>query len=238
MTESNSVSTNVNHNDEDFSDTIIQGTKLKFSNNAEWLTRDGEPISPDREFVVVEIKRVVQKWKPGQRKPETRYLQPGEPWPDVDKLNAEAPQSEWREAFGQRKGPYEKCHAVYLLDPRTFVGFTFPTATTGGHIAVREFNQSQRNARLMRGPNVYAVVTLSHTLMKTDYGNRQRPFLKIKDWIALGGGESIPAQNVPLLPQGSAATATTKPQPADTAAAARAALRSELNDDIPFSQRG
>jgi hypothetical protein len=41
---------------------IIKGTKLKFTNGAQWIDDDDEVITKDREFLVVEIKRIWQKW--------------------------------------------------------------------------------------------------------------------------------------------------------------------------------
>src|SRR6185369_46376 len=81
------------------SNRLIVGPIIKFTNDSTWVTNGGDEELPnDLELVVVNVARVVQKWV-DQRpvKEATRILQPGEKWPDIKKLNADAPRSEWRE---------------------------------------------------------------------------------------------------------------------------------------------
>jgi hypothetical protein len=40
---------------------VIQGSLVKFSNTATWLTRDGDELPADLELVVVDIGRIVQR---------------------------------------------------------------------------------------------------------------------------------------------------------------------------------
>jgi hypothetical protein len=212
---------------------IIRGTKIKFTNNAEWITGDGELIASDREFIVMRTIKVSQKWVNGLPE-ETRLLQPGEPWPDTEKLNAEAPKSEWREAFGKKLGPWENARAVYLFCPRTYAGFTFPTSSTGGDRAVRELAECMQRAQMVQGPSFFPLVTLTDVHMPTQFGGRQRPHFVIKKFVQLGtpnAGAPLPApQAAASLPAGSPEAAT-KPQPSD---AQKPSLREELNDDLPF----
>ena len=165
---------------------IIRGEKLKFTNAGTWVDENGDPIAKDREFLVVELMKVSQKWIDG--KPvETRILSSGEYFPDIEKLNAEAPRSEWREAFGKMVGPWQNSFVLYLLDPETMQGFTFPTSTAGGFRAVFELKDDVHRARMLQGDNVYPVVTLADTHMKTQYGPRQRPAFKIVRFVPIGG---------------------------------------------------
>ena len=173
---------------------IIRGDKLKFTNAGAWVDENGDPIAKDREFLVVELMKVSQKWIDG--KPvETRILSSGEYFPDIEKLNAEAPRSEWRDAFGKMVGPWQNSFVLYLLDPETMQGFTFPTSTAGGFRAVFELKGDVHRARMLQGDNVYPVVTLADTHMKTQYGPRQRPAFKIVRFVPIGG------QARPLLGQ-------------------------------------
>jgi hypothetical protein len=80
--------------DEASSPRVVQGVLLKFTNEATWVTPDGEEFPGDLELVAVDVGRVVQKWI-NQLPAETILLDPEEKWPDVDKLNADAPRSEW-----------------------------------------------------------------------------------------------------------------------------------------------
>ena len=107
--------------DEDYGNTLIENPpKVKFGADYTW-TRGGEPIPPTREFFVVEIVRVTQRWIDGLPAEGSRVLEPGERWPDIDELNEKAPRSEWRDYFGNKVGPWQNSRVVYLMDPKTLV---------------------------------------------------------------------------------------------------------------------
>ena len=174
---------------------LIQGTLLKFSNEATWITRDDDEIDGNLELIPVDVQRVVQKWQEGQPI-ETRTLEAGEKFPDLEALNADVPQSEWVEGpDGHKRGPWQAQHILYLLDPMTMDKFTFPTGTVGGRIAITELRDKLMWMRKTRGSNVYAVVTLGDKHMPTRFGGRQRPHFNIVKWTRLGGqgGEEIAA---------------------------------------------
>jgi hypothetical protein len=177
--------------DNDGSKSIIKGTKVKFTNSGEWLDDFDEVIAADREFIVIKVIKVSQKWIDGLPA-ETRILAPDEPFPDVDRLNGEAPRTEWREAFGRKVGPWQNSYVTYLLDPRAMGGFTFVTSTTGGFRAIHDLKEDTRRARMMRGPNMFPLVVLGAVFMKTQYGGRQRPCFKVKGFIALGADNTAP----------------------------------------------
>lgn len=87
-------------------DSVIKGRKIKFTLDYEWVTAGGEKITPDREFVVIEMIKVEQKWLPGQIVPaKTLVLSPGEKFRDIERLNNTCPRTEWAEKFGQMRGP-------------------------------------------------------------------------------------------------------------------------------------
>jgi hypothetical protein len=89
--------------DDDGRARLIKGTKLKFVD--EWIAGD-DVIAADREFIVVEIIKASQKWD-GARPIETLVFEATEKFPDIEKLNSEAPREEWREKFGKTVGPWE-----------------------------------------------------------------------------------------------------------------------------------
>ena len=167
---------------------LIKGTKLKFTNDSEWEDNDDNVIGADHEFIVIELVRAVQKWI-DQRPVETRVMPPLEGFPDIDELNEAAPREEWTDKFGKEVGPWQKCWAIYLLDPKTMRFYTFPTDTVGGHQAVRDLREATGMARRMYGDDVYPRVHLSDTFMPTSYGGRQRPDFKIIKFETLGGSE-------------------------------------------------
>jgi hypothetical protein len=166
---------------------VIQGNLVKFTNEAMWVTRDGDELSADLELVAVDVGRVVQKWQ-DDRPVETIVLQPHQKFPDIEEMNEKVPKKEWVEGpDGNMRGPWQAQHVLYLLDPQTMDRYTFPTGTTGGRIAVRDLRDKTIWIRRLRGPNVYAVVLLSDTFMATKWGGRQRPHFKIVRWVRLGG---------------------------------------------------
>jgi hypothetical protein len=194
--------------DDGGSNSIIRGTKLKFGNDAKWSDGDDNVIAPQRELLIVEQVRSVQKWI-DEKPTETRILAPDEYFPDIEKLNAEAPPEEWRDAFGRRIGPWQRCKVLYLFDPATLEGFSWPTSTAGGFRAISELQERVHRARMVQGDdNLYPLVTLSDTFMNTQFGGRQRPQFKVQRFVVLGGAKR------PLL------------EPAKPA--------ESLNDAIPF----
>jgi hypothetical protein len=168
-----------------------------------WVINDGDELPGDLELVVVDIARVVQKWRDHQPV-ETRILAPGEKFPDIKKLNEETPKSEWVEGPDQQlRGPWQSQHVVYLLNPATMDKYSWPTGTVGGSICVRDIVDKTNWMRSFRGSRVYPVVTLSDKFMNTRFGGRQRPDLIVKRWITLGGEsgkvEALPTTAQPAL---------------------------------------
>ena len=105
---------------------------------------------------------------------------------------------------------------------------TFPTGTTGGRIAIRELRDKLVWMRRLRGPNVYAVVLLSDTFMKTQWGGRQRPHFKIVHWISLGSESGqVEALPPPPSPQ------TTSQSDLPLNEVKEPSLAEEMDDEIP-----
>jgi len=225
-----------------------QGSILKFTNEARWITREGEEIPPTKELIAINIGREVVKWNTDKEAPPARtILKPGQRFPDIEKLNAEIPQSEWVETpDGGMRGPYEARHVVYLLDPVTMAMYRYPTGTVGGHIAVSELVDQTKWMRRIRGANVYAVLVLTDVFMKTRWGGRQRPQLRPVRWITFGEGGDLPAAPTPpkLVSPGIAATLDqfaeqsqqTSPEKPQTGmqTVEPPNLKEEIDDHIPF----
>jgi hypothetical protein len=208
---------------------MIHGTLVKFTSEAEWVTGNGDPMSRERELIVIDLVRAVQKWVDG--KPvETIIVLPGEKFPDVKAMNEAAPKSEWRENLnGEMVGPWQMQYYVYLLDAHTLDKFTFPTSTIGGGMACREIADKVAWMRKYKGPKVSAVITLADTFMNTRFGGRQRPHFNIVRWIGFDtGGDALPAPK-PALKRGTATT----PESPPWKEVEEPSLREELNDDLP-----
>jgi hypothetical protein len=171
---------------------VVQGVKVRFTNDYSWVDANEDEIPPDRELIVADRQRVLQKWGTENVPIESRFLEPHEKWPDIEALNNMVPKSEWREAFGNLVGPWSASWILYLLNPLTGDKYMFVTGTTGGHMAVGELSDKIKVMRRLRGARVYPVVNLSTTHMPTRFGNRERPHFKVVRWIGLDGDAALP----------------------------------------------
>jgi hypothetical protein len=206
---------------------VIQGTMLKFTNESIWEGRDSEEIPADLELIAVDTQRVLVKFV-GQERVDTRVLAPNELVPDLNKLNEACPREEWGKDFnGDPRGPWVFQRLVYLLHFDTMTKYTWPTGTVGGAICVRELADKVKTRRKIQGDQVYAVVTLSDTLMNTKFGGRQRPDLIVKKWVRFGSGPQ-------LLPAVSTAPEPPKTLPGMPVVADPTLKEERGNDEIPF----
>jgi hypothetical protein len=174
------------------SGSLIQGERIAFTNEAEWvIASSGLKLPPDLELLLWDVLRVVNKWPTEPGPPiETRVLGPGEKIPDIAKLNKETPKEEWRTGpSGLKEGPFQFQYLVYLFDEKTSARYTWATSTTGGGICVRDCVERTSFMRKYKGVRVHAVVTLSDTFMSTRYGGRQRPHFNYVRWIKIGEHE-------------------------------------------------
>jgi hypothetical protein len=178
--------------EEQFSSGLIVGEKIKFDNSQVWVDRNGDELPAGLEVAVIKVLRVEQKWG-SDRKPieeYTRILEPGQKWSDLEALNAQCPQNEWREGpDGKMRGPWQGQRLVYFVDVQTMTKYTWPSPkdTVGSRICVNvDIVDRTLWKRKFRGANVYPVGELSDTFMPTRYGGRQRPHYKFKYWIKFG----------------------------------------------------
>jgi hypothetical protein len=202
----------VEDTDDKQSDRVIQGTRLVFTNDFVWETSDEEEFPGNRELVVVETLRILQKWIE-HRVTETVHVAADQKWPNVDKLNDQCPRSEWQEQGqnGQPQGPWQRTRVVYLVDLETMEKFTFASGTIGADIGVHELRDRIRMRRRFSGATVYPVITLGDTFMSTRWGGRQRPDFKIVRWVQFGhDNKALPAPAPTALPPASTKEALDK----------------------------
>src|SRR6476646_7005198 len=72
--------------DEQQSGRVSQGGRISYTNDYKWQTSNDEEIAKDREFVVVDMHRVLQKFVDGAPA-GTIWVGPNQKWPDVEQLN-------------------------------------------------------------------------------------------------------------------------------------------------------
>jgi len=178
----------------------LLGIKLKYLSPL-WTDPDGREVKGP--LVALDIIRRVLKWLDDSGPAETIVLKPGEPWPDIDAMNAKCPQSEWHEKFGKMQGPWQGEHVVVFFDPHTMSRYWWPSPlkTVGSAICVRELAAQVKLRRSYQGEHVFAEVGLSHTHMLTAYGDRERPCLVVIRFVRFGDGDStpLPAPETPAL---------------------------------------
>jgi hypothetical protein len=216
---------------------VIQGNLVKFTNSATWELRDGEKISPDREFLHVDIVRVCQKWL-DQMPVVTHIIEHGKKFLDVKALNAAAPQEEWTEVDGKKVGPWQMQYIHYLIDPVSIDRFSFPTGTIGGGICSRDIADRVQMMRMLRGECVHPIVRLSDTFMPTKHGGRQRPHFAVQRWVIMGGvaKSALPAPEppkpAPLIERDPEPTTGVRPLPG-LQTVNEPTMAEVMNDELP-----
>ena len=183
---------------------LIRGSLVKFGNSAEWETRDGEVVDHDVKLIVTDIIRAVVKWGADKKPEQTTIIPPGQPFPDVEAMNAAIPKDQWRQGPAGPQGPFQTQQLVVMLNPRNMEHFTFATSAIGGFIAVRDLVDKVKAMRRYRGP-VSPIITLGDAPMRTRFGERRRPHFNIVDWVHMDVGGESPLTALPApLPDSSA----------------------------------
>jgi hypothetical protein len=198
--------------DTDASERIIQGDLIKCI-DGNWTAKDGTTV-PKR-LLALATATVLQLWK-DKTPVQTIVKRSGQPWPNIDDLNAEIPEEEWEVGLdGNLRPPWQRQFIIYLLDPETAANFTFANGTTGASIAVANLKDAIKWQRAIRGDHVLPLVELSNKPMKTKFGSKLRPHFQVVEWRNFEVGFSKEA--APALPP-----------PASNGSGG------ELNDSIPF----
>jgi hypothetical protein len=162
------------------------GTRLKFTNDAKWVTHPNGGDCTNRVLLATNIRRKEIKWGPKPNAPpvDSRELKSGEKFRNMDVLNATCPKSEWRDKFGKFVGPWEIQHVLEFADLESMERFSWPTSTDGGNICVHELvDRINMKREFYKRVDIWPLVKLSHCFMPTKFGGRERPDLKIKDWF-------------------------------------------------------
>ena len=162
---------------------------LKFV-SGDFVTREGEVVGSEREFVSLGLVKALQKFI-GHQLMDTIIVAPEKEFPDLEKMNDKAPREEWgTDLNGNPKGPWTRILVLKLLDLKTMDRFAFVTQSIGGAIAIGDLSDKIKIMRRLRGPNASPVVSCCSTLMKTRFSphGTKRPDFRVVRWIDLGGG--------------------------------------------------
>src|SRR5262245_17416756 len=166
---------------------LIQGEILKCV-DGRYTTREEQVLPLGTQLFVRGMTRALQCWKGGELLDwmvETHTI----PLPDADELNKQIPVGEWEKGLdGKPRPPWGLYFAIYLISPEDGATYTFINCTMGARIAYERLADRIQNMRMMRGADMVALIALDTRMMKTRYGQKQRPDFKIIDWRVLGGG--------------------------------------------------
>ena len=182
--------------DDDAGDrSLIKGEIAKCVDGV-WSIKNGDVFPPKTQLLALSTATAVQHWK--DKLPIEVILKvPGQPFPNVDDLNAAIPEEKWEKGIDdQPRPPYVKVEVVYLLDPKTASLYTHINSTVGTSIAVRHLRDKVKMMRMLRGNKVVPVVGLSSKPMPTKRGQKIRPHFEISDWrdfASLSAGTPVAA---------------------------------------------
>jgi hypothetical protein len=165
---------------------VIQGTQISFDyKKSMWVDENGQPLPPERPYIVARIRRLVQKWTPDNKLDgPPQEIGPNQKWPDVEAMNEKRPKSEWRMYFDQLVGPYQRQSMVYLRDPHTWAIFTWAASNPSAMSCVSDLTeQTKWNRGATKEKSAHPVIKLTSRLWSRKYGT-PGPYYTILTWIA------------------------------------------------------
>jgi len=200
---------------------LNRGILLKWTAKTGWLDRDGvQPV--EGPYLLWGLEEGLQRWQDQAIVEEIV----DKPLPDIDKLNAAIPKSEWEEGLdGNPKPPWSHQYVFYLLDPNGGQIYTYMNSTTGAKILWQNLEERWTIMRELRG-DVWPVVNLSSHQFKTrKWDVVYRADLKVIEWRKKSGpgpaglltGSPSPQPQLPPVSDAAPAPAKTTPPPFEPA---------------------
>jgi hypothetical protein len=179
---------------------VFGGARIMKFNSGVYATTAGEVITANREFYLMGLLKIVQKFV-GQKLITSFVVPSHDPIPDLKKMNAEAPQEEWgvNRFNGTPQGPWSYLLVLKLRDVDTLDRYVFITNSKGGGLAVSDLTDKIKWVRGLKGKNMTAVVICEPGVrFKSGYNPAGvlRPSFHIVKYARLIGEENSPA----LLP--------------------------------------
>jgi hypothetical protein len=172
---------------------VFNGARLmKFNNGTFIVPREGETIDSKREFVVFGLTKLLQKFV-GEKLISSEVIPPRGNFPDIEKLNKNAPPEEWGvDPGGKAVGPYKGTLVLKLLDGLN--PYVFVTQTKGGKMAFAELTNKIKLLRRLKGNDMTVVVTCESIRFRSDYNIHgvPRPHFNVVKYVQLAGGDDTP----------------------------------------------
>jgi hypothetical protein len=168
---------------------LIRGAikKCDTTQQTPWRSWDGGPDVAT--YLVAKTLSAVQRWQ-NQKPIETVVETPEKPLPrrtheldELDEWNAAVPRREWEIGpDGKPRGPWQRAHFAYLVNPETFEQFTVVGGSIGMEIAIRELRKQTAFKRRLSHTSAFPLVRLETRPFKTAYGLKSRPHFEIVGW--------------------------------------------------------
>jgi hypothetical protein len=182
---------------------MLPGVLLRFIDGVWVCGKEKEPVALGTTFIATAIRAGWQFWEGG--KPTNFVSVIDGHYPRREELGY-LDKDAWELGPGGPSDPWQNSRHLSLVDPVSLEEFTFVTTTAGGRSEVDALWQQVLRARWTR-PGALPVIRLESKKMKTRYGEKPKPGLKVVGWRF--PGEAPP--KTPELPKGS-----------------------DMNDEIPF----
>jgi hypothetical protein len=166
------------------------GEWLKFT-EGKWFT--GEEQKPVPEGLNLIVTGVSVEWKCWGKKGEGVIDRKDASFRREDLGRHD--ETQWEISFGKPRDPWALTWRADLIDPTTLDEFRYEASNAGGTACIEELVVRVNKARTL-DPRARPIVILSNKVMRTDYGQRLRPCLKVVGWqppIKGGGNQGAPS---------------------------------------------
>ena len=176
---------------------LLKGDIAKFVDGVWSINK--QPVSKGTQFVPVKLIMVWVKWD--SEKP-VDYIFPRENGllPHRQTLGDDD-EGEWAAGLsGEPRDPWQNTRVIHLVNARTAEWITITNSTVGTRLCYEALGQAVATMRAAH-PQALPVVELSSTSMKTQFGEKQRPHLRIVGWKQGGSPEEPSKQIEPPRPR-------------------------------------
>jgi len=226
---------------EEANERIIRGTFLKFADWRWTAGQEGRLIPEGTKMAAMGTAAAWVRWE-GGKPVEYIVRKAGERLAEREELS-HTDEMGWEAGPDNKpRDPWQNTRFVYMVDPATAEEFTFSTSSMGGIAAVSGLGGPIQRMRMAR-PGAVPIVELRSQDMKTKFGKKSKPWLKIVDWV--GGKPQEPQlkqiEHTPTADAGSpelqraiAEERAQRQHDERNPPPARAATRGDMQDDIPF----
>jgi hypothetical protein len=190
---------------------MIRGLLLKFADWRWTIGKENVPLKQGTQLIAIGAARAWVRWE--ESKPvEHQVPRAGEMMPEREELG-DMNKGLWEcDQRGDPKDPWQNTRYVYLVDPLTAELYTYATSSGGGRSAAIMLSDQIARMRTVHQSAV-PVIEFGAAEMKTQYGRKSRPVLKVVGWRKMD-------QQIQTI--------------AEPEQLALPSARQELDDDIPF----